>query len=256
MGDHINSGSNRQASRLAARHKTTRPSLLLPPPPLPRTFTLGFQRRAAEPQPLEGAAKRLADQRPAASRLADNRNTGRYLHLSFDNKIASLKIAPKEFTVPTQDHHGHSARMGFRVPPGMVAELGAIMQKHGIDFGWSTEADFLRWAMRHGMDVVGKQLQDSRITNLRQSNHIARQIYAEQREFCEMDSLIDEARKMVTGVTNAGGVSTLPMVLKGLRTHLASCNDAFWRERWLAQFDREFGHFFRTASLVDVDESE
>lgn len=137
----------------------------------------------------------------------------------------------------------------------MLTEIGIAM-KHGQDFGWQTDADFFRWATRYGLDHIGAVIQDDRLANMRNINQQLREMYAEQKEYAELDSVIDEGRKMTAFLTQKGGGEKIVPLLKGMRTRIASCNDSFWRERWLSQFDREFGHFFRTASLVDTDESE
>ena len=156
---------------------------------------------------------------------------------------------PSHFVVPGQDHKGHSARLWCRVQPSCDHEIEAIVQSHNWPF--KTKGDFCRWAIWEGVKRIEKMapVPGSMIVV---AETIMESCKAHQ-QWLKFKSSVDATEETVRALIDSGNEEEALKLLSTLRTQVMKLEEASWREQWLHEWDKRFGHIWERAKQKPVD---
>jgi hypothetical protein len=160
-----------------------------------------------------------------------------------------LKYDHSYFTVPAQDHKGHSVRLWCRVQPLIDHEIEAIMQSHNWPF--KTKGDFVRWAIWEGVKRVEKMapVPGSMIV-------VAEAIMASCRasaQWLAFKSSVDTTEQVVRALLESGNDTEAYKLLSNLKSQVMMLEEASWRDQWLGEFQKRFGHIYERARQNPVN---
>lgn len=147
---------------------------------------------------------------------------------------------PGHYIVPGQDHKGHSVRVWCRVRPDVDHEIDAIVTSHNWPF--RVKGDFIRWAIWEGVKNIQKQrpVPGSMIV-------VAETIMETCRStelWLKFKTSIEMADSTVRSFMDAGNEQEALKLLSRLRSEVLKLEEAQWREQYLKEFDKRFGHIW------------
>lgn len=150
---------------------------------------------------------------------------------------------PRDYVIPANDHHGHSVRKQFRCTPSMSNEIAKIVQAR--KWPWSTEGDMMRWAVWEAVKRCERmeEVPDSMYA-------IANSMIEASREalmVVTFKTSLDEVEKTVRELMNLGMDSEALKHLSDLKDQAAKVSESQWREKYLEEFERRFGHLWKSA---------
>lgn len=171
--------------------------------------------------------------------------------VSFKPSKMSGRIPASEFIVPTQDTKGHSARMGCRVPPGMIHEVELILQSKV--FPWGTPSDFLRYAVYRTLSLCNDMMQNSKVSNLHAQVTAMLTVMREDEESAFFQDVINKAEKSVSTLLAHNARGSAKQLIKRLLDNIDRIDDKYWRERYREEMTRRFKHVM---DAPDQDDSQ
>lgn len=151
----------------------------------------------------------------------------------------------EEFTVPSQDLKGHSARVGFRVEPLMMRLVAELVQGGGAALGWKTDSDFWRWAGMAGLEYASAKIKDGKISNMGKQVRFMMEIVATRARMMEFEANFTELERTVTALSASDNEDEAVLMLIELKAQIADMDDDKWRKRWSKKFDKKFGTMLR-----------
>lgn len=156
---------------------------------------------------------------------------------------------PSHYSVPGQDHKGHSVRIWCRVQPSIDHEIEAIVQSRNWPF--RTKGDFARWAIWEGVKRLEKMapVPGSMIVvaeTILESCKVSSQ-------WLKFKNSIDATESTVRALLDSGNEYEALKLLSGLRTQVLKLEEASWREQWIGEFDKRFGHLWERAKRNAVN---
>lgn len=156
---------------------------------------------------------------------------------------------PSHYNVPGQDHKGHSVRIWCRVQPSIDHEIEAIVQSRNWPF--RTRGDFARWAIWEGVKRLEK------MTPVPGSMIVVAETILEQckvsSQWLKFKNSIDATESTVRALLDGGNETEALKLLSGLRTQVLKLEEASWREQWIGEFDKRFGHLWERAKRNAVN---
>jgi hypothetical protein len=159
---------------------------------------------------------------------------------------------PSHFVVPGQDHKGHSVRLWCRIQPTCDHEIEAIVQSHNWPF--KTKGDFARWAIWEGVKRIEKMapvpgsmivVAEAILESCKASAH-----------WLAFKSSVDSTEQTVRSLIDSGNEEEALKLLSNLRTQVMKLEEASWREQWLNEWNKRFGHIWARAREKAVDLSQ
>lgn len=147
---------------------------------------------------------------------------------------------PSHYQIPGQDHKGHSVRVWCRVQPSVDHEIEAIVQSHNWPF--RVKGDFIRWAVWEGVKRIQKMkpVPGSMIVvaeTIMESCKAADQ-------WLKFKSSVEATESTVRNLMDSGNESEALKLLSNLRTQVLKLEEASWRDQWMSEFDKRFGHYW------------
>jgi hypothetical protein len=150
---------------------------------------------------------------------------------------------PGYYIVPGQDHNGHSVRVWCRVQPTQDYEMDVIVNSRNWPF--KMKGDFVRWAIWEGIRRIEK------MKPVPGSMIVVAETIMDQCRAAEMwlkfKSSVDAAEKTVRNLLDSGNEPEALKLLSALRTHVMKLEEASWRDQWMREFEKRFGHIFSRA---------
>lgn len=156
---------------------------------------------------------------------------------------------PSHYTVPGQDHKGHSVRIWCRIQPTVDHEIEAIVQSHNWPF--RTKGDFARWAIWEGVKRMEKMapvpgsmivVAETILESCKASQH-----------WLKFKSSVDATEQTVRALIESGNEEESLKLLSGLRSQVMRLEESSWREQWMREFDKRFGHIWDRAKRSAID---
>jgi hypothetical protein len=174
-----------------------------------------------------------------------------------DDRVIPLpgKSTMSEFMVPAQDKLGHSATVHCRVPPGMLRDIEKLMV-HKEVFGWETQSDFLRWAIRYGFDYAAKRSNDKQILNYGAERRAMEEALIEEQQHMMFKTDMEKVEKTVQMMESDGHRDRIVPLLLRMKERIARIEEKYWREHWRKEFTRKFNYYLRPVSLTDFDDGD
>jgi hypothetical protein len=155
---------------------------------------------------------------------------------------------PSHYIVPGQDHKGHSVRVWCRVQPSVDHEIEAIVQSHNWPF--RVKGDFVRWAIWEGVKRIQKMkpVPGSMIVvaeTIMESCKAADQ-------WLKFKTSVETTETTVRNLLDSGNEEEALKLLSQLRTNVLKLEEASWREQWLMEWNKRFGHIWERAKKSAV----
>lgn len=159
---------------------------------------------------------------------------------------ASLKASateyydPTYFVVPARDHQGHSVRVWCNVPPSIDHEMNVIMATHNWPF--RVKGDLFRWALWEGVQRLEKMapvpgsmivVAETLVETCRATEH-----------WLAFKTSVDKTEATVKALMDSGNEQEAIKLLSSLRTQVLKLEEASWRDQWMGEFDKRFGHIW------------
>lgn len=157
-----------------------------------------------------------------------------------DGSVLVPKYDPADFIVAPADAKGVSYRMTFRCPPNMEKSIDMILSSNRFPF--TTRGDLLRWAVQEGvkhleamegLTAVSKQVDI--ITGILNEE-------ASHSEFLQIFTQLDEAIHKYMADQAPEQASRVIALTKH---KFESMPDGYWRDRYLLELDKRFGHLLK-----------
>lgn len=148
------------------------------------------------------------------------------------------KYDPAEFNVPASDHKGHSERLWCRVQPSMDREVDTIVSSRKWPF--KTKGDFCRWAVWegikkiHGMEPVPNSM-------LVVAEAMIRTAQATE-SWITFQKSVDQAEHTVKMLMGVGNEREVWKLLSSLRSMVEGMEEENWRQSYMDEFKKRFGH--------------
>jgi hypothetical protein len=155
-----------------------------------------------------------------------------------------LPKAQSTFYIAAQDQRGHSERIQFRVPPDFLRLVEEIMV-HREQFGWTTQADMLRWCLWHGIEALQKEVKDSRINSVFAVMEMGIRAGQFDHDMSQFQSQFDKIEKSVSAMQQMEMPDKVYETLETTQRGISAIPDEQWRAKWQAQFDKKFGHLLK-----------
>lgn len=147
---------------------------------------------------------------------------------------------PGHYLVPGQDHHGHSVRVWCRIQPTIDHEIDAVIASKNWPF--RVKGDFIRWAI---YDAVKRLEKHKPVPN---SMIVVADVIMDQCKQADLwlrfRSSIDALDHTVKSFMDAGNEEEALKLLSNTRAQVLKLEEAVWREQYLTEFDKKFGHLW------------
>jgi hypothetical protein len=155
---------------------------------------------------------------------------------------------PSYYRVPGRDHQGHSVRIYCNIQPTLDHEIDVIMASHNWPF--RVKGDFFRWAVWEAVKRLEKMkpVPGSMII-------VAETIMAScktKEHWLAFKNSIDSTESTVKALIESGNEAEALKLLSELRTQVQQLEEAGWREQWLGEFNKRFGHLWERAKKSAV----
>jgi hypothetical protein len=154
-----------------------------------------------------------------------------------------------EFFVATQDVKGHSARCEFRVIPALKRNIRVMLENHGLDTGWETESDFLRWATLRGVSEIADRFKNGELDNYQRQVAAIHKVLAMQAQMLKFQQTMIDTEKYVREMETVGAREPARVMLLELAKAIGAMTDSTWKKIWMGDFKVRFKPFLKGASL-------
>lgn len=147
---------------------------------------------------------------------------------------------PSDFIVAPADSKGVSYRLTFRVPPDMEKAIDEILASKKFPF--STRGDVLRYTTHQGLKELAKM---EPVTSVTKRVDILTSILNEEAAHTEFLAIFNHLQNAVEKylAESAGDQATRVV---GLAKHqFEGMPEGHWRERYLSEIDKRFGHLLK-----------
>lgn len=147
---------------------------------------------------------------------------------------------PTHYLVPAQDHNGHSIRVWCRIQPTVDHEIDAIIASKKWPF--RVKGDFIRYCI---YDTVKRMERMKPVPN---SMIVVADVIMEQCRQQELwlrfRSSIDALEHTVKSFMESGNEEEALKLLSHTRAQVLKLEEAVWRDQYLAEFDKRWGHLW------------
>lgn len=163
------------------------------------------------------------------------------------------KMKMQEFMAPAQDRLGHSADIHFRVPPGVLREIGELME-HKDKFGWVTPSDFERWAIRHALDTATRAVKGNKLSNVGAMNSTRNKMLAMARLHAQFSEELEAMEKTISYMEDQGDRDQVMPLLVDIQRTISAMDDSYWRNKWKKEMVKRFSRYLRGVSLTEFED--
>lgn len=159
---------------------------------------------------------------------------------AMDLSVSGQQYDPSHFIIPARDHQGHSTRLWCNVQPSVDHEINVIMASKNWPF--KLKGDFVRWSVWEGVKRIEKMkpVPGSMIVvaeTIQESCRAAMQWLA-------FKTSVDSTDSTVKALMDSGNETEALKLLSNLRTQVMKLEEASWREQWMGEFNKRFGHLW------------
>ena len=156
--------------------------------------------------------------------------------LTFENR----KYEEEEFIIPAQDSKGHSERIYYRIPPGMMRDLKIILASKKFPF--RTVGDIGRLATKMIIELL---------TGLEAIPSVNRQVDAiasivRDEEFQqEFIGIYEQAGRVINRYISQGEESQARKMLVAIRDQIRAMPKGYWRKKYWNELNAKYGHLMK-----------
>lgn len=138
-----------------------------------------------------------------------------------------------EWMVPSQDAHGHSAKVISRVPPSYKHQFNLILQKG--KFPWDTESDIVRVAIHRLLNVVSKVMDDPEITSVQSQLNALQDVASREMQYLHFRETLERLLSVTEGLVREGAFSQARKMFETVKANVEQFEDPEWKEKYRAE---------------------
>jgi hypothetical protein len=158
-----------------------------------------------------------------------------------------------EFFVPSQDAHGHSARIDFRAIPALKRNIAIMLASHGAATGWQTESDFMRWAVYRALDEIAAKFKDGELSNYQRQINAIRSIMDLEAQLLTFNQVLADAESYIKQMVAMGAKDQAKRMLLRVESEINKMDDNSWRKLWKKEFKARFGEYVKGVGIKPED---
>jgi hypothetical protein len=143
-----------------------------------------------------------------------------------------------EWMVPSQDAHGHSAKVICRLPPSYKHEMAVILQKRR--YPWDTESDLVRVAIHRLLQAVAKDSKDPEIMSQQAILNALVEMSSRQMEYAHFKATLDRLKVSVQELSDMGAHVQAKKMVRAVEEQIEKFEDDDWRGRYEAEIVKHF----------------
>lgn len=174
----------------------------------------------------------------------DSTGTGTVTDIGF----GTAKYNPNDFQIPARDHQGHSVRLWCNVQPTVDHEINAIMGSKNWPF--KVKGDFVRWCVWEGVKRISK-MKSASGSMIVVAETIMESCKAAN-QWLKFKASVDATEDTVKALMDSGNETEAYKLLSGLKVQVQKLEEASWRDQWMGEFQKRFGHLFDRAKKTAI----
>ena len=166
-------------------------------------------------------------------------------------KVTLKDVKPESFRVSGQDTNSHSRRMFFRAQPGHDNAVVSIVQSKV--FPYRRKGDLLRHALERHL-VWLESL--APIPSVTKQVDVILQIIREEEFNSDFVHVFDAVSKTIADYLAKGSSGQAVRVLLELQMTIAAMPDGYWKDQYIAEIERNFGHLVKEAMKAKLSPAD
>lgn len=160
-------------------------------------------------------------------------------------------ISWQGFRVPSQDQHGHSERIFFRVQPGHARQIQSIVQLSV--WPYRDTGDLLRHALDRHLKFLDSLLPIPSVT--KQVDAIM-EVLREEEFNTDFRSLFDKLQQQVSVYVGMGSEREARSLVVRVKQYIVDMPQGDWKRRYESELEERFGHLITNARGVKLTDSD
>lgn len=166
-----------------------------------------------------------------------------------DGQPLASKYDPSDFIVAPSDSKGVSYRLTFRVPPDLEKGIDAILASQRFPF--TTRGDVLRWAT---LRAVKELEQMEGLASISKRVDILTSVLNNEASHSEFMAVFGHLEESVAKYMADQAPDQAVRIIAMAKYQFEGMPEGYWRERYLQELTKRFGHLVGKAAVVLIKE--
>lgn len=156
--------------------------------------------------------------------------TPRRRRISGASEDSETTFPLSEWMVPSQDAHGHSAKVISRIPPSYKHQMNLILQKG--KFPWDTESDLVRVAIHRLLNDVAKVMEDPDVTSQQSILNSLVEVASQQMQYLHFRETLERCIITVQGQIAEGALPQARKLVATVKELIDDFEDPDWKLKY------------------------
>lgn len=171
-------------------------------------------------------------------------------------EIALPTIAEsRQYLIPGQDGKGHAHRIYCRVMPAHYRALSTL--NDAKVFGFRTVGDVMRWCIDYGIRELTRRRPLPQVKSAIAQADLIREVLNEETYYLDFPQVFDTLQSVVNKQQASGAGKEQAIRLVAMVRHLIEgMGESYWREKYMAELMRLYGHLLEDGGDQAVDFNE
>jgi hypothetical protein len=153
----------------------------------------------------------------------------------------------KQFYTPASDKKGHSARIWFRVIPGLLSQFEEILATR--KFPYKTVSDMIRHAMARHVDYLNSL---NATPTVYAGVNLAMSMLNEEREQAKFKEMLEQMDIVVRDHIADNAPNRASKVILDILNVVDSMPEGYWRDRYAAAIHEKYDAFLKRRAKLWV----
>lgn len=158
--------------------------------------------------------------------------------ISGASEDAETTFPLSEWMVPSQDAHGHSAKVISRIPPSYKHQINLILQKG--KFPWDTESDLVRVAIHRLLNDVSKAMEDKDITSQQAILNALVEVASKQMQYLHFRETLERCLLTTQGLLAENAIPQAKKLIAAVEELIEDFDDPDWQEKYRTELVDRF----------------
>ena len=147
---------------------------------------------------------------------------------------------PRQYLIPGTDGKGHGHRVYCHVLPAHYRALLALERSR--HFGFRSVGDVMRWCIDFGIRELTERGHIPQARSAMAQVDAIREILLDEQYYQEFPALFEQMSATINRHLAAGSTADAARLVALVRHYIEQMGEESWRERYLAELMRQFGH--------------
>lgn len=165
-------------------------------------------------------------------------HTPRRRRISGASEDSETTFPLSEWMVPSQDAHGHSAKVISRIPPSYKHQMNLILQRR--KFPWDTESDMVRVAIHRLLNDVSKVMEDKEVMSQQAILNSLVEVASQQMQYLHFRETLERCIITVQGQITEGAIPQAKKLIAAVKEHIEEFEDPDWKEKYRTELVERF----------------